>query len=315
MKNFLSFIGLVAIISLAVFFGMSCDELTTGGMPYTGERIGLIHIDGVITGQKSEINPFMTTGGTSSETVVEQLEEARKDSNIKAVVIRVNSPGGSAAASQEIFNAIKKYRESGKKVIISMGDLAASGGYYVSAPADAIYANPGTLVGSIGVIMQLMNYEGLFEMIGLDEVTIKSGKYKDIGNPMREITPQEKKILQNILDEVHKQFKEAVMEGRGMTAQEVDKIATGEIWSGRQAKDVGLVDELGGLKDALDRAATEGNLNVNDYIVSPLGEGTIFDEILKGFEMRSAPVLPITNTETLASSLFLNQMLMQSVMR
>jgi len=315
MKNFLSFIGLAAIISLAVFVGMSCDELPTGGMKYSGERIGLIHIDGIITAQKSEMSPFMSTGGVSSETIVEQLDEARKDSNIKAVVIRVNSPGGSAAASQEIFNAIQSYRKSGKKLIVSMGDLAASGGYYVSAPADAIYANPGTLVGSIGVIMQLLNYEGLFEKIGLDEVTFKAGKYKDIGSPMREITPQEKEILQNILNEVHKQFKEAVMEGRGMTADEIDKLATGEIWSGRQAKEVGLVDELGGLKDALDRAATEGNLNVDDYVVSPLGEGTILDEILKGFEMRSAPVLPITNTETLASSLFLNQMLMQSVMR
>ncbi|MFH1515711.1 MAG: signal peptide peptidase SppA [bacterium] len=315
MKNFLSFIGLAAIISLAVFVGMSCDELPTGGMKYSGERIGLIHVDGIITAQKSEMSPFMSTGGVSSETIVEQLDEARKDSNIKAVVIRVNSPGGSAAASQEIFNAIQSYRKSGKKLIVSMGDLAASGGYYVSAPADAIYANPGTLVGSIGVIMQLLNYEGLFEKIGLDEVTFKAGKYKDIGSPMREITPQEKEILQNILNEVHKQFKEAVMEGRGMTADEIDKLATGEIWSGRQAKEVGLVDELGGLKDALDRAATEGNLNVDDYVVSPLGEGTILDEILKGFEMRSAPVLPITNTETLASSLFLNQMLMQSVMR
>ena len=315
MKNFLSFFGLVAIISLAVFAGMSCDELPSGGMSYTGERIGLIHIDGIITGQKGEMNPFMNSGGASSETIVEQLEEAGKDSNIKAIVIRVNSPGGSAAASQEIFSAIQDYRQSGKKVIISMGDLAASGGYYVSAPADAIYANPGTLVGSIGVIMQLMNYEGLFEMIGLDEVTLKAGKYKDIGSPTRDMTPEEKKILQNILDEVHQQFKEAVMEGRGMTAQEVEKIATGEIWSGRQAKEIGLVDELGGLKDALDRAATEGNLNVDDYVVSPLGEGTIFDEIMKGFEMRSAPLLPITNTGTLASNLFLNQMLLQSVMR
>lgn len=315
MKNFLSVIGLIVIITLAVFIGISCNDFTSAGIPYSGERVGLIHISGVITAEQSEMNPFMPTGGTSSETVVQQIDEAIKDDNIKAVVMRVNSPGGSAAASQEIFTAIQRYRQSGKKIIVSMGDVAASGGYFVAAPADIIYANPATLTGSIGVIMQLLNYEGLFDLIGLDEVTLKAGKYKDIGSPNRPMTPEEKKILQNILDEVHEQFKEAVMEGRGMTKNDVDKIATGEIWSGRQAKDLGLVDELGGLKDALDRAATEGGLNVDDYVVSPLGEGSIFDELLRGFEMKFAPSFPQTDLRTMATSLYMNHLLMRMSMR
>lgn len=315
MKNFLSVVGLIGLLTAAVFIGISCNDFTSAGIPYTGDRIGLIHINGVITAEQGEMNPFMSTGGTSSETIVKQIEEAIKDDNIKAVVMRVNSPGGSAAASQEIFDAVQRYQKSGKKMIVSMGDVAASGGYFVAAPADIIYANPATLTGSIGVIMQLLNYEGLFDLVGLDQVTIKSGKYKDIGSPNRPMTPAEKKILQNILDEVHDQFKEAVMEGRGMSKADVDNIATGEIWSGRQAKEIGLVDELGGLKDALDHAATDCGLDVNDYVVSPLGEGSIFDELLRGFEMKFAPQFPQTDLRTMATSLYMNHLLMSMSMR
>lgn len=302
MRNTLAIIGLITIVAAVTFGIASCTDFSSSNIAYSGERIGLIHINGVITSEQNEMNAFMPTGGTDSETVVQQLDEARKDNNIKAVVIRVNSPGGSAAASQEIFQAINRFKTTGRKVIVSMGDVAASGGYYVSAPADIIYANSATLTGSIGVIMQMMNYEGLYEKIGLDTVTLKAGKYKDIGNPTRPMTEEEKAILQNILTEVHTQFKEAVMEGRGMTQEEVDKIATGEIWSGRQAKEKKLVDEVGSFKDALDRAAKEGGLDVEDYVVSPLGQGSIFDEIMKGFQMKFSPTIQIggmpSNTST-----------------
>jgi protease-4 len=293
MRNILAIIGLIAIISAAAFCVASCTDFSSTNIAYSGERIGLIHINGIITTEKNEMNAFMPSGGSDSETVVQQLDEARKDPNVKAVVIRVNSPGGSAAGSQEIFQAINRFKGTGRKVIVSMGDVAASGGYYVAAPADIIYANAATLTGSIGVIMQIMNYEGLFDKIGLDDVTLKAGKYKDIGNPNRPMTEEEKAILQNILTEVHSQFKQAVMEGRKMTQAEVDQLATGEIWSGRQAKDKKLVDEVGSFKDALDRAAKEGGLNVDDYVVSPLGEGSIFDEIMKGFKMTFSPTIQI----------------------
>lgn len=316
MRNTLAIIGLIAIVAAITFFVASCTDFSSTNIAYSGERIGLIHINGVITTEKNEMNAFMPTGGTDSETVVQQLDEARKDNNIKAVVIRVNSPGGSAAASQEIFQAITRFKTTGRKVIVSMGDVAASGGYYVSAPADIIYANAASLTGSIGVIMQIMNYEGLFEKIGLDDVTLKAGKYKDIGNPMRPMTDEEKAILQNILTEVHTQFKEAVMEGRGMTQDEVNKIATGEIWSGRQAKEKKLVDEVGSFKDALDRAAKEGGLDVEDYVVSPLGEGSIFDEIMKGFQMKFSPTIQIggmpSNTST---GLYTDPTLLRMTMR
>lgn len=306
---------LMGLITGMFIAGFSCNDLTSGKLDYKGERIGLIHIEGIITGSHARPDPFLMASGTSSETVIKQLDEATKDKNVKAVVIRVNSPGGSAAASQEIFDAIKRFRErTNRKVYISMGDVAASGGYYVAAPADVIYADPATLTGSIGVIMNLINYEGLFEKIGLDEITLKSGEYKDIGSPIRTMTPAEKRILENILDDVHEQFKEAIMDGRGMSGDEIEKVATGEIWTGNQAKSIGLVDELGGLKDTLDRAAADSGLNVEDYVVSPLGEGSIFDQLFRGLQMGINPVIHINDPSPIPTGLFFNPLLHKLIM-
>jgi protease-4 len=312
--------GLIIIVCiigvLGILIGMSCDNLTSSSIAYKGERIGLIHVEGVITATKDdEISTLTFGGGASSEKLVQQLDEARKDSNIKAVVMRINSPGGSAAGSQEIYNAIKNYRTSGKKLIVSIGDIAASGGYYIASPSDIIYANPSSLTGSIGVIIQLLNYEGLFDKIGLDEITLKAGKYKDIGNPNRPMTEEEKKILENLLTDVHSMFKEAVMEGRGFTKEQIDALATGEIWTGRQAKEKKLVDEMGGLKDALDRAAKEAGLDPENYVVSPLGEMNIIDEILKGFDFNQKANLAIDPLQTLGRILFLNPIAARMVIR
>jgi protease-4 len=308
-------IFLIVVILLGVFIiGFSCDELTSGSTKYTGDRIGLIHIEGVITAAHADMDPFMMSSPASSDTVVKQFDEAIKDTKVKAIVMRVNSPGGSAAASQEIYNAIRKFQATGRKVYVSMGDVAASGGYYVSAPADMIYADPATLTGSIGVIMSVLNYEGLFDKIGLDEVTIKSGKYKDIGNPNRAMTEEEKRILQNILTEVHKQFKQAVADGRKMKPEQVEKLATGEIWTGSQAKEIGLIDEIGGFKDVLDKAAQDSGLNVKDYVVSPLGEGSILDQILEGFKVKVNPVIQVNGPTSTPSGLFFNPMLYKMTM-
>jgi len=316
MKKLALLLAFLFIAIFGVLIGMSCDNITSGSISYKGERIGLIHVEGVITASKEdELSTLTFTGGSSSEKIVQQLDEARKDSNIKAVVMRINSPGGSAAGSQEIYNAIKQYRSSGKKLVVSIGDVAASGGYYIASPADIIYANPSSLTGSIGVIIQLLNYEGLFDKIGLDEITLKAGKFKDIGNPNRPMTDEERKILEALLADVHALFKESVMEGRGMTKEQVDILATGEIWTGRQAKDKKLVDEIGGLKDALDRAAKEAGLDPEDYVVSPIGEGSIFDQILKGFNVGERSGVISDPLQALGRILFLNPVAARMVIK
>ena len=168
----------------------------------------------------------------SSEHIVEELNDYAEDASIKAIVIRIDSPGGGVVASQEIYNAVKNARKEGKKVVVSMGSVAASGGYYVAAAADKIVANPGTLTGSIGVKMEFANIEKLLEKIGVKGMVVKSGEYKDMGSPFRDMTDQEKKLLQGVIDDVHSQFIEAVAEGRKLPEADVRAIADGRIFTG-----------------------------------------------------------------------------------
>jgi protease-4 len=166
-------------------------------------------------------------------------------------VIRIDSPGGGVVASQEIYNAIKNARHEGKKVVASMGTVAASGGYYVAAAADRIVANPGTLTGSIGVKMEFANIEKLLEKIGVKGMVVKAGEYKDVGSPFHDMSEPEKKILQDVIDDVHSQFIKAIAEGRNLQEAEVRSIADGRIFTGRQALDLKLVDQLGDLTDSI----------------------------------------------------------------
>ena len=170
-----------------------------------------------------------------SEHVVEELNGYAEDSSIKAIVIRIDSPGGGVVPSQEIYNAVKNARKEGKKVIASMGSVAASGGYYIAAAADKIVANPGTLTGSIGVKMEFANLEKLLEKIGVKGMVVKAGEFKDIGSPYRDMTDQEKKLLQDVIDDVHSQFIKAVAEGRDLPETDVRAIADGRIFTGQQA--------------------------------------------------------------------------------
>lgn len=204
------------------------------------DRIALVKIEGLIA---------------TSEKIIEELGEYTDDSSIKAIVIRVDSPGGGVVASQEIHNAVKKAKKSGKKVVISMGSVAASGGYYLAAPADKIVANPGTLTGSIGVIMEFATIEKLLEKIGVKGMVIKAGEYKDMGSPFRDMTEQERKLLQSVMDDVHAQFIQAVVEGRRLPLATVQAIADGRIFTGRQAMDLKLVDQLGDLEESIQAAA------------------------------------------------------------
>lgn len=217
------------------------------------DRIALIALEGVITDSKG---------------VVDQLERYREHPGIRAIVIRINSPGGAVAPSQEIYEELVKVRErAGKPVVASMGTVAASGGYYIASAADRIVANPGTITGSIGVIMQVPNVAGLLQKVGVKTVVIKSGEHKDLANPTRDLTEGERQILQGVLDDVHGQFIEAVARGRRLERGAVEGLADGRIFSGRQALTLGLVDQLGDLPDAIQWAAQRAGIPGKPRIV------------------------------------------------
>lgn len=217
----------------------------------SGETIGVIYVEGPIIGGSGGTGIFGETSVAGSEDLMKQLKEAREDSGIKAVLIRINSPGGSAPASQEIGDEIDALKKTGKKVVVSMGDVAASGGYWLAAKADKIIANPATMTGSIGVIMETQNLAGLFGKLGIGTETIKSGPLKDIGSPSRQMTPEERQILQGMVNDIYEQFLDVVASGRKMDREKVRKLADGRIFTGRQAKQLGLVDELGNFNYAI----------------------------------------------------------------
>lgn len=217
-----------------------------------GEKVALIKIEGPII---------------DSKDTIDELKEYVKDLSIKAIVIRIDSPGGAVAPSQEIYEEIRK-AVSKKKVVVSMGSIAASGGYYIASPATKIISNPGTLTGSIGVIMEIPNIEGLMNKIGVKTEVIKSGKHKDIASIFRGINKEEREILQNVLDNVHEQFIKAVAEGRKMHPDDVRKIADGRIFTGEQALKLGLVDQLGNLEDAINVASKLAGIKGEPVVVS-----------------------------------------------
>jgi len=199
--------------------------------------------------------------------ILKQLKEYADNSSVKAIVVRVDSPGGAVAPSQEIYEGLKRAKEKGKKVVVSMGAVAASGGYYVACAADEIYANPGTITGSIGVIAEFPNLQGLMDKVGIKFEIIKSGLYKDTGSPFRPMTPAEQELLQSMLMDVYNQFVEAVAEGRRMPIEEVKKYADGRIFSGRQGLEYGFVDALGTQSDAIRRAAALAGIKGEPHIM------------------------------------------------
>ncbi len=216
-----------------------------------------------------------------SREAVSEIKSYAEDSSIKAIVLRVDSPGGAVAPSQEIYAEVKK-AVGKKKVVASMGSVAASGGYYVAAPATKIVANPGTITGSIGVIMEIPNFEGLMDKIGIKTTVIKSGRYKDIGSAMKELTPEEKMLLQGLMDDVHEQFIQAVAEGRGMAFEDAAELADGRIFSGEQAKELGLVDELGSLEDSIELSARLAGIKGKPEVVEYEEKIGLLDLLLSG---------------------------------
>ncbi len=218
-----------------------------------GEKVAVVEIKGIIA---------------NAQPTIENLAEFSDDDSVKAVVLRIESPGGGVAPSQELYMEVRRTAER-KPVVASMGSVAASGGYYVAAAAQKIYANPGTITGSIGVILQFTNLEELFKKIGFRMETVKSGTYKDVGNPSRKMTPEERAYLQEMIGNVHQQFVRDVAQGRHMQVEQVQGVADGRIFTGEQAKELGLVDELGNLKDAIAAAAKMGAIEGKPKVVYP----------------------------------------------
>jgi protease-4 len=244
-------LGLVVLVIGSMVVGVI---FFSGGRELAlGSGVGLVELKGVII---------------DSQDIVKQLNYLRKSDNVKAVVLRIDSPGGVVGPSQEIYAEVKKLAAH-KKVVVSMGSIAASGGYYVASAASTIFANPGTITGSIGVLMKFANLEGLMGKIGMKSFTLKTGKFKDVGSPARTMTEQEKAMLQAVIDDTHSQFVRAVAEGRKLPEAEIRKIADGRIFTGEQAKALKLVDRIGTMQDAIEEAGKLSGIQGEPELIRP----------------------------------------------
>lgn len=240
----------VFVVLVLAFFGTFVDRPLT--FASLGKRVALVEIRGVIKG---------------SGSIVRQLKKYGEDESVPAIVLRIDSPGGIAAAAQEIYEQVKKVRQEGKKVVASMGGVAASAGYYVACAADSIVANPASLTGSIGVQMQFPNTEQLFKKIGVEFQVVKSGPHKDIGSPHRPMTQEEKRLLQEVIDDSYHQFVDVIVEQRDLPREKVLALADGRVFSGRQALKLGLVDRMGSYEDAIAMAARMGGIKGKPRVI------------------------------------------------
>ena len=248
-------LGVLLVFILVVFTGVFFYAYLTGGDAralslFAGDGVAVLEIEGAIE---------------DSQTVLTELKRFKEMPWVKAVVVRIDSPGGAVAPTQEIFEEIVRSKKQ-KPFIASLGGMATSGGYYIAAACDRIVANPGTLTGSIGVIMQLTNVEELMKKIGVRGVSVKSGPNKDIGSPFQPLSPEGREILQALVDNVHSQFVIAVAKGRSMEETQVRKLADGRIYSGAQAQKLGLVDQFGTLQDAIEIAAKRGGIEAEPAV-------------------------------------------------
>ncbi len=254
----LGLIGL-AVISVALLVVLGAGGVAGGTSPVVYEeeyvsgagpdKVAVIPVQGAIASADSSLGGIQPT--VTPEGLADALGQAADDTSVRAVVLEVNSPGGGVTASDEMHQSIVDFKQNtGKPVVVSMGDTAASGGYYISAPADRIVANETTLTGSLGVIFQLNNFEELADKYGYKQVVIKSGEFKDIGNAFRQITPEEREIFQSLVDESYSEFVDVISSGRGIPEDRVREIADGRIYSGQRARELGLVDSFGGLDEA-----------------------------------------------------------------
>ncbi len=274
-RTVLALIGLAAIaaVGFSALASLMLDSAWLGG-----ERVAVVRIEGVIV---------------DSRDAIEELHKYREHPGVKAIVLRIDSPGGGVVPSQEIYAEVLKARAEGKvKVIASMGNLAASGGYYIAAATDRIVASPGTLTGSIGVIMELANVQGLMEKVGVQSVVIKSGKHKDLASPFRAMSVEDRALLQTVLDDVHDQFIQAVAAGRALTVEQVRALADGRVFTGRQARTAKLVDELGDLQDAIKLAGKMGGIAGEPRVVETRKRFSLRDVLGNIFDGKVSALIP-----------------------
>lgn len=250
---FFLFLGALSLLLSSLITGGSDTDFFT-----SKEGVGIIELKGLIV---------------SSEQILKQLTEFKNDPNVKAIVLRIDSPGGAVGASQEIYAEVKRTSEV-KPVVASMGSLGASGGYYAALGADTIFANPGTMTGSIGVIIKFPNLAGLYDKIGYKSEVIKSGPLKGIGSSDRALTEEERNLMQDVIKNVYNQFVGDVAEARSMPEEAVFKLADGRVFTGEQALDAGLIDKLGNFTDAITLAAGLGGLDTTEpQLIYPRSEG------------------------------------------
>lgn len=242
--------------------------MTTSSVNFGFEKaVGLVEVKGTITDE-------------TRKDAVKYLAKFKSDKNIQAVILRIDSPGGGVAASQEICNEIRRIKATGKPVYASMGSVAASGGYYIAVPCDKIYANPGTVTGSIGVIMEMPNVEELLKKVGVYFMVIKSEEHKDIGSPFRKMTEEESKLLNDVIDDVYNQFVDAIVAERNLAKEDVLKIADGRILTGKQARELGLIDELGDLQEVIYAAAKAVGIKGKPRVLRPRKKRPTLLEVL-----------------------------------
>jgi protease IV len=262
----LVFIGLVFV---AVSFIIFASALKRGGGEYissgSGDKIAIVEINDVIM---------------SSEKTVEQIKKFREDKSIKAIILRINSPGGGVAASQEIYEEVKRTRDSGKIIVVSMGSIAASGGYYIAVGSSLIIANPGSITGSIGVIAQFISIKDLAEKLGISQTTIKSGSLKDAGSPFKQMNDSDKAYFQDVVDNSFEQFLDVVATERKMDKETLLKYANGRVFTGLQAKEYGLIDSLGTFEDAIRITSQMAGIEGVPRIVREKKKFSVFEELL-----------------------------------
>ena len=260
---FLFVLAVFSIVYLVLHAGGS-----EAAMPSFGDRIGVVDLDGVII---------------SPQPVVGQLKKFGDDSSIKAIILHVNSPGGGVAASEEIYREVKRLRkEKNKKVVVSVETACASGAYYVASGSDKIYANNGSIVGSIGVIAQWTSYGDLLKWAKLKDVVIKTGEFKDTGNPARDLTPAEQAYMQSLIDSMFGQFIQVVADGRGLKTEDVRSIANGKVWTGEQAKSMKLIDSLGDFETVVSETAKSVGIRGEPTLVRPERERKTLMDLLLG---------------------------------
>jgi protease-4 len=270
------------ILAAAFFLGTYFTALLVERKPTADNQIALVRVEGVIV---------------DADEPVAQLREFAENEAIRAILIRIDSPGGAVVPSQEIYDQVRKIRAEGRqKIVVSMGSVAASGGYYIASASDRIVANPGTLTGSIGVILEMPNFEELMKKIGVDNTVVKSGAHKDLISPFRKLGDEERAILQRVMDDVHDQFIQAVADGRGLDKDVVTAIADGQVFTGRQAKDRGLVDEIGSFEDAVSITGALAGIAGRPVIVEPKQPFSLSDLIRTMFRGRIGALMDPATT-------------------